>query len=709
MAFLGITGVSLVANAQHWLGSISGPVPTLNGEYRGNHLAIDADGNTYTTGSYKSSTSTTNNTLSAYNNGQTGAGGTIAFTVTNQVIPAITNPSGTTTAKDNSLIAKTDANGEFKWMTGFGSSDKTGTNSTIQHTVTNSIAVSDVNVNSDGGAVYVGGYFYGNINSFSGSSASIPNITSSGGNDGIVMKLSKEGVYQWHKLVTGGTNAQAVTGVTTDSDGNLIAIGTYNGSATIDATTITNSNNNIFVAKFKPDGELLFVKSFNGATAWGVAADIDKSIYITGSFTSSVTFGSITLTGSGTTSYLARLDANGIPVWAKAIISTGQNVGHGVAVDYESDESNRGVYITGQVINDGTADVNFGGIDVSFTSDGASTASPYVAKFNVKTGNPVWAKVFKATGTSGSGYNVAVNTNKNVFVAGYSRNINIDGVDYTAVLSTATPPAITDDGFIVKLDSENGIVLERKFIATAGTDRVNGLAVNNTAVYANGMAGGPSGGTLGSPTVTQNFAGTGQDYAFRGGSWDIFILKWGSTSLPISLTEFKGSKTYLGNLLSWTTLSETDNQYFELERSADGINFSSIKRLTGSGTSTERINYSYLDTNPLAGINYYRLKQVDKNGTFSYSENIVAINTQLSIEGLKAYPNPGLGIVNIQLPSESDDADINVYNQAGKLVESYTNVSGSTHIVDISKQPTGVYYIQVVEKGKSKLSKYLKQ
>src|SRR5690606_26533509 len=147
-------------------------------------------------------------------------------------------------------------------------------------------------------------------------------------------------------------------------------------------------------------------------------------------------------------------------------------------------------------------------------------------------------------------------------------------------------------------------------------------------------------------------------------------MKWNSTTLPVSLAKFKGNKTSLGNLLSWTTLSETDNKYFELERSADGKNFSFLKRVAGADISTEKLSYSYLDTEPLAGVNYYRLKQVDKNGAYSYSENIVAINSQLITGELKLYPNPGLGVVNVQLPSEVLGAEINVYNQTGKLVKS---------------------------------------
>ena len=690
MAFLGITGVSSIVNAQtnpHWLASVSGTGALFSGEYRGNHLAIDVAGNTYTTGTYRDNTS-------SYSAGETGKDGTPGVTLTG------------TGGNEKIFIAKTNQSGTISWTLGL------RTSSTTADATTCTIAVSDVT-----DAVYVGGYFNGNINTFSGTPSYAGNIALTSGTDGLVIKLSKAGERQWHK-VFGGSGNQEVHGVTTDNQGNLIVVGTYATTLTIDGdvaiTAPTGGGIDAFIAKFTQNGDILFINSIGGTgteNIWGVATDIDNDIYVIGSaafgtetapVTVSITRNpngtpiSTPLPGAiGTNTYIAKFDKNGAVSWGKIVTSTGSNVGQGIAVDYESHINNRGVYVTGNVVNNGTANVNFSGVEVSL--DGGTYNNPYVAKFSAEKGEGIWAKAFKVTGTSGAGYVVAVNPNKDIFAAGYSRTIEIDNIERVAS---------SDDGFIVKMNSENGAVVDRKFIAaTSGTDRVLGLAATNSAVYATGLAGS----LAKDPLLTENFAGTGFDIYTRGGSWDCFILKWNSTTLPVSLTEFKGSKTSLGNLLSWATQSETDNQYFELERSGDGLNFISIKSVSGAGTSTTKRSYSYLDTNPLAGVNYYRLKQVDGNGAFSYSKEIIAINNQLEAEELKAYPNPGTGLVTVQLPSESADAEINVYNQAGKLIESYTNVLGNNHTVDISKQPTGIYYIQIVEKGKSKLIKYIKQ
>jgi len=681
MAFLGITGMSYAANAQHWLASVSGTTALFSGEYKGNHLAVDTNGNTYTTGTYRASTSAAIQT-SAYSSGETGTSGIAAFSV------GIVKANSSVT-KDNSFITKTDSNGEIKWLLGFGSTSPTQIN-----TITNTITLDSAN-----NVLYVGGRFNGNIDYISSSFTDAPaSIVLTNGTDGLVLKITEDGRYLWHK-VFGGTGDQIVTNVITDSEGNLIVTGTYESNLIIDGIEVISSaigGVDCFVAKFNSAGILQFIKSFggNGTDALtGVAIDFEDEIYIAGFFSAAITIGTHNLSGTGTNSYFAKLTASdGTVSWARAILSSGTGSTHCIIVDGESTLTNRGVYLTGYVPV-ASGNIDFAGLQV--TPDN-SKISPYVAKFNAENGDGVWAKIFN-TGNTSYGYQVAVNKNKEIFAAGFARDgINIDG-------QLVATQGI--DGYIFKMDSDNGTVTDRKFVVTAGTDYVCGLVVNNTTVYANGMASG----TGSANTTVTNFAGTGADFYYRGGSWDVYIMKWGSTSLPVSLIEFKGSRTSMGNLLSWETLSETNNEYFEVERSADGINFSPIKRLAGSGTSTIKINYNYLDTNPLNGINYYRLKQVDINGTFSYSKETVAIDNLLQMEGLKLYPNPGSGIANVQLPSFSADTEINVYSQTGKLVESYTNVSGNNQAIDISKQPIGVYYIQVIEKGKSNLIKYLKQ
>ncbi|MBC7865851.1 MAG: T9SS type A sorting domain-containing protein, partial [Bacteroidia bacterium] len=95
--------------------------------------------------------------------------------------------------------------------------------------------------------------------------------------------------------------------------------------------------------------------------------------------------------------------------------------------------------------------------------------------------------------------------------------------------------------------------------------------------------------------------------------------------LPIELLEFNAVKNSTAVDVSWITESEKDCDYFLVERSVDAINFETIGKIKGTGTSELKNNYLLKDERPLNGISYYRLKQFDFNGKFSYSK-IVSVN-----------------------------------------------------------------------------------
>lgn len=121
--------------------------------------------------------------------------------------------------------------------------------------------------------------------------------------------------------------------------------------------------------------------------------------------------------------------------------------------------------------------------------------------------------------------------------------------------------------------------------------------------------------------------------------------------------------------LRWVTASETDNDFFSIERSADGENFTEILRIPGAGNSNTTIVYAAADKSPLNGINYYRLKQTDFDGTFSYSK-VVAVYVNLSPAArLAVYPNPNKGEELFFNMSRSDIKSLAVYDLSGRLQE----------------------------------------
>ena len=108
---------------------------------------------------------------------------------------------------------------------------------------------------------------------------------------------------------------------------------------------------------------------------------------------------------------------------------------------------------------------------------------------------------------------------------------------------------------------------------------------------------------------------------------------------PIELLYFKGTFQDRNVVLKWATATEINNDYFSIERSNDGRMFYEIVGIQGAGNSTELIEYTYQDNNPLSGWSYYRLKQTDFDGKYTYSQLIVVENIYRNFD-FKIYPNP---------------------------------------------------------------------
>lgn len=118
-------------------------------------------------------------------------------------------------------------------------------------------------------------------------------------------------------------------------------------------------------------------------------------------------------------------------------------------------------------------------------------------------------------------------------------------------------------------------------------------------------------------------------------------LSW-SNIVPVQLMYFRGKSEAERVRLSWATALEINSSHFNVERSTDLKEFATIGKLTSAGDSRQVINYSFLDEAPLPGVNYYRLKQVDKDGTSDYSK-IIAVSPQAEATQFVIYPNPSDG------------------------------------------------------------------
>ncbi|MCE6988254.1 M4 family metallopeptidase [Dyadobacter sp. CY323] len=181
------------------------------------------------------------------------------------------------------------------------------------------------------------------------------------------------------------------------------------------------------------------------------------------------------------------------------------------------------------------------------------------------------------------------------------------------------------------------------------------------------------------------------------------------SALPVTLVKFEGKNTSEGNVLDWETSTELNNDYFIVERSVDAEKFVEISRMEGVGNSAIRNTYSFTDNSFINYLNYYRLKQVDKDGTFAYSR-MIAVESP-GKDGLKYFPNPVQSLLNIKIPENgAKSGNVSVINAAGQVVLSKENVKiqkGELSI-DLSKLVTGIYQIVVTTENGSYHSSVVK-
>jgi hypothetical protein len=172
------------------------------------------------------------------------------------------------------------------------------------------------------------------------------------------------------------------------------------------------------------------------------------------------------------------------------------------------------------------------------------------------------------------------------------------------------------------------------------------------------------------------------------------------SNLPIELLSFTALPKDSNVKLNWSTASESNNAHFNLERSADGLNFTSIDEIKGAGSSAETLNYSLLDEKPLDGISYYRLKQTDFDGQTSYSDKkSVKYNFRDELV-IKIYPNPFSYETTFHTNREVKNSLLIVYDSYGQKVKQINNFSGQKITLHLEDLSSGLYYVNLLQEGK---------
>jgi len=179
----------------------------------------------------------------------------------------------------------------------------------------------------------------------------------------------------------------------------------------------------------------------------------------------------------------------------------------------------------------------------------------------------------------------------------------------------------------------------------------------------------------------------------------IWTLVAASNPLPVSLVLFTAEINKSGvTELNWVTSSEINSDFFTIEKSKDGVSFSDLLKVPGSGNSTTTHYYHAADTTPYLGYTYYRIKQTDYNGNFTYSEIRAVRKSAMPSETISVFPNPATDVIFIEENSDENVVAISIFDIHGKLIRMISGdalkpVAPGLIQIDRSTLTAGIYFI----------------
>ena len=499
-------------------------------------------------------------------------------------------------------------------------------------------------------------------------------LTSSGNLDCFTAKLDTAGNYIWMK--EGKSVSQVSTrSMAIDANGNIIIVGYY-GSATVDSVRFdgvkltTHGARDCFVVKYNNNGLVQWGVTGGGISsgeqANDVAIDNAGNTYVTGIFTDTATFSGIVLNGRGGTDiFVAKYNPNGQLIWAKSAGGIKSDDGSGIALDRLGN-----LYVAGRFDSAAV----FGNTPVV----GNGNYDAFLAKYDTS-GNLVWIKYGGGTSTD------------------YLKDIecdaqgNILGIGYFSAQATFGTNILTavglQDILFIKFNP-SGDVLWVKQAGGSDNDDGNRMCLD-------------LGGNLIGSGVFQLTAYFGPDTLTSAGVQDIFLSKIGNNPLPVELTSFTAKYLDSKIILYWVTATELNNRCFEIERSTDNKVFSKIGVVEGNGSTSERHEYEFTDQEILHSKYFYRLKQVDFDGTLEYSKTVeVDVSLPAQFELYQNYPNPfnPATTISFDLPSDAQ-VILSIYNVVGEHIADLVrgNYSiGKYHVdYDASSLASGIYLYQL--------------
>ena len=330
---------------------------------------------------------------------------------------------------------------------------------------------------------------------------------------------------------------------------------------------------------------------------------------------------------------------------------------------------------------------------------------------------------FETTTSTGCNYNMnnatynSLMSNSNAFGSYQALDIVVSGCYIPSVpdglyaVSIANNPPNNIQGEAISLQLSTALIMGNSY-----TISFEALAITSFGPQGNLLIGAStSNSTFGTTIYTANTVNTAwTNFTFTfvapNNSTNITVMpvagvsSWNSIDnftiinpLPIELVGFSANLVSKDNvLLEWSTASELDNDYFEIERSFNGVDWKSINKVNGAGNSNHLLNYRSIDVNSYSGISYYRIKQTNFDGLSSHSD-IKAIENDKSEENqIKIYPNPTVNLLTIE-GDKNELEQFEIYNVLGQNITSLISQNHTIEskiVIDLTNLISGIYYIK---------------
>ncbi len=296
---------------------------------------------------------------------------------------------------------------------------------------------------------------------------------------------------------------------------------------------------------------------------------------------------------------------------------------------------------------------------------------------------------------SNPGYGATIGSISGTISAAASNEVIYAFVGTNNITPTTFLTAIANDGFSLAKGSLTN---------TGLTDGINATSISgdeDVMVYSGSTICNPSFSNCTAEIAnsanwsTQDGSGAQDvDNIFPDFPSDIPIIFQEST-LPIKLISFYAKNNFSNTIiLSWKTATEIDNDFFTIERSKDGYGWEEVAQIVGAGNSSSILAYSATDDYPYSGISYYRLKQTDYDGQFSYSDVKSVTLAKRTVNQIKLYPNPTYDKITVQGGDVRDFRIYNMLNQDITYQVSANKLNEYGYEVDLTYLAQGVYAIK---------------